>query len=260
MSLILVIDYFTGLWYNLAEIIKRGVVTVGRARRKTLARRKAKRRNREQIKLAMNKRIFFTLINCQKKLQGISDKCCYKSNMHNLTYKGAEFKNVRYQSSIITKCNFNQATLIGVDFCNCNLRKSSFKNAKLINVCFMNCNIEGADFEKADFENVVFVCVGTDKAKNLSINSNCKCYKTYPKFELEPEIQSQLLQLAEEPLLYKPHVLHVTKNKLNFWSLAILNDLYGGCVFRALCAIKNETLKTRFYTIYSYMKYIESYS
>lgn len=232
---------------------------MGRARKKTLARRKAKRQNREQIKLAMNKRIFFTLTRCSKKLQGISNKYCYKSNMHNLTYKGAEFENVRYQSSIITKCNFNQATLIGVDFCNCNLRKSSFKNAKLINVCFINCNIEGANFLNADFENVVFVCVGTDKAKNLSLNSNCRCYKTYPKFELGPEIRCQLLQLAEEPLLYEPRVLHVTKNKLNFWSLKILQDLYGESVFRALYALKNRKRKTGFYTIHSYMKHIESY-
>ena len=164
---------------------------LGRTRKKQLAKRKFKRINREQIRLAMNKRIFFTLTKCSKKLKGISNKYCYKSNMHNLIYKGANFKNVRYQSSIITKCNFNQAELIGVDFCNCNLRKSSFKNAKLKNVCFMNCNIEGTDFLNADFENVVFVCVGTNKAKNLSINSNCSIYKTYPKNNLDIGTQTQ---------------------------------------------------------------------
>lgn len=232
---------------------------MGRARKKLLAKRKAKRINREQIRLAMNKRVFFTLTRCSKKLQGISHKYCYKSNMHNLTYKGAKFENVRYQSSIITKCNFNQAELIGVDFCNCNLRKSSFKNAKLKNVCFINCNIEGVDFLNTDFKNVVFVCVGTDKAKNLSINSDCRCYKTYPKFELEKDIQTQLLQLSEDSLLYEPHVLHVTKNKLNLWTLKILKDLYGENVFRALCAIKNRKRKKGFYTLHSYMKHIENY-
>ncbi|MBR5272838.1 MAG: pentapeptide repeat-containing protein [Clostridia bacterium] len=232
---------------------------MGKARKKLLAKRKAKRINREQIKLAMNKRIYFTLTRCLKKLQGISHKYCYKSNMHNLIYKDAKFKNVRYQSSIITKCNFNQAELIGVDFCNCNLRKSSFKNAKLKNVCFINCNIEDADFLNANFENVVFVCVGTNKAKNLSINSGCKCYNTYPKFDLEKDMQAQLLQLSEDPLLYEPHVLHVTKNKLNFWTLKILEDLYGENVFEALSAIKSRKQKKGFYTLHSYMKHIESY-
>ena len=179
--------------------------------------------------------------------------------MHNLIYKGANFKNVRYQSSIITKCNFNQAELIGVDFCNCNLRKSSFKNAKLKNVCFMNCNIEGTDFLNADFENVVFVCVGTNKAKNLSINSNCSIYKTYPKNNLDIGTQTQLLCLSEDSLLYEPHVLHVTKNKLNFWTIKILEDLYGENVFEALCEIKNRKHKKGFYTIYSYTKHIENY-
>lgn len=232
---------------------------MGKSRKKLLAKRKAKRIKREQIRLAMNKRIFFTLTGCSKKLQGMSNRYCYKSNIHNLTYKGAKFENVRYQSSIITNCNYNQAELVGVDFCNCNLRKSSFKNAKLKNVCFINCNIEGTDFLNADFENVVFVCVGIDKAKNLNTNFSCRIYKTYPKFELERDIQARLLQLAEVALLYEPRVLHVTKNKLNFWTLKILEDLYGESVFRALCAIKNKKNKRGFYTIHAYMKHIENY-
>lgn len=227
---------------------------VGKARKKLLAKRKAKHIKREQIRLAMNKRVFFTLTRCSKKLQGISYKCNYKSNMHNLTYKDAKFENVRYQSSIITKCNFNQAELVGVDFCNCNLKKSSFKNAKLQDVCFINCNIEGVDFANTEFKNVVFICVGIEKAKNLCLNSECRIYKSYPKIELESNVQTQLLQLAEDPLLYEPHVLHVTKNKLNFWTLKVLEDVYGENAFRALCAIKNKKHKKGFYTLYSYKK------
>lgn len=207
----------------------------------------------------MNKRIFFTLTGCPQKLQGISNRYCYKSNMHNLTYKDAKFENVKYQSSIITKCNYNQAELVGVDFCNCNLRKSSFKNAKLKNVSFINCNIEDVDFLNADFENVVFVCVGMDKAKNLNISSNCRIYKSYPKFELDYNMQTSLLQLAEISAVYEYHVLHVTRKKLNFWTLKILEDLYGESVFRALCAIKNKKNIRSFYTIHSYMKHIENY-
>ena len=232
---------------------------VGRARKKLLAKRKAKQINREKIRLLMNKRIFFTLTRCSKKLQGISNKYCYKSNMHNLTYKGAKFENVRYQSSIITKCNFNQSELVGVDFCNCNLRKSSFKNAKLKDVCFVNCNIEGTDFLNTKFENVVFICIGLEKAKNLYLNSECIIYKTYPQITLDSNIQTQLLQLADDPQLYEPHVLHVTKNKLNFWSLKLFEDLYGESAYRALCAIQNRTRKKGFYTLYSYKKHIESY-
>ena len=227
--------------------------------RKRLSERRVKQKNRERIKLSMNKKVFFTLTNCARKLQGISHRYCYKANMHNVIFKGAKFENVRYQSSIITKCNFNEALLTGVDFCNCNLRKSSFKKAKLKDVCFINCNIEGVDFQSAEFENVTFVCVGFEKARNLVIDSGCCIYRTYPRIELDKEIQTQLLRLSEEPLIYEPHVLHVTKNKLNYWSLKILEDIYGVDAYRALCAIKNRKRVRGFYTISSYKKHIESY-
>ena len=146
--------------------------------------------------------------------------------MHNLIYKDAKFQNVRYQASIITNCNFNQTVLTGVDFCNCNLKKSSFKGAKLHNVCFINCNLSGVDFTNAEFDNVIFVCTSVDKCKNFSCDSNCRIYRSYPKIELQDEISTQLLQLAEDTLIYEPHVLHVSRSKLNLWALKILDDLY----------------------------------
>ena len=232
---------------------------MGHNKKSLSERRRLKHKKRERIKLAMNKRVFFTSINCARKLQGISYRYCYKSNIHNAIFKGAKFENVRYQSSIITKCNFSEALLVGVDFCNCNLRKSSFKKAKLKDVCFINCNIEGVDFQSAELINVTFVCVGVEKARNLVVDSGCCIYRTYPRIELDKEVQTQLLQLSEEPLIYEPHVLHVTKNKLNYWSLKILEDIYGVDAYRALCAIKNRKRVRGFYTISSYKKHIESY-
>lgn len=221
--------------------------------------RRAKRIHREQIRKAMNKRVFFTLTGCPKKLQGFSHKYCYKSNMHNLIYKDAKFQNVRYQSSIITNCNFNQTVLMGVDFCNCNLKKSSFKGAKLHNVCFINCNISGVDFTNAEFDNVIFVCTNIDRCKSLNCDSGWRIYRSYPKIELPSEISVQLLQLSKDAQIYDPHVLHVTKSKLNFWSLKILVDLYGADALRALCAINNRKNKSGFYTLNSYMRHIEKY-
>lgn len=232
---------------------------MGRAKRRIKAKRKAEHMRREQIRIAMNKRVFFTLTRCHTKLKGIVYRYCYKSNMHNLIYKGAKFENVRYQSSIITKCNFNQAELVGVDFCNCNLRNTSFRNAKLRNVCFINCNVDRTDFLDADFQNVVFVCTGIERANNLFINSKCRVYRTYPKIELTSDVETQLLQFSEDPLIYNPHVLHVSKNKLNHWTLKILQDIYGDDTFRALCAVKNRKHTKGLYTIHSYMKHIESY-
>ena len=77
--------------------------------------------------------------------------------------------------------------------------------------------------------------------------------------ELQDEISTQLLQLAEDTLIYEPHVLHVSRSKLNLWALKILDDLYGTDALRALCAINNRKNKWGFYTLYSYMRHIEKY-
>lgn len=228
-------------------------------RTKTSDKRRAKRIQRENIKRAMNKKVFFTLTGCPKKLQGLSNRYNYKSNMHNLIYKDAKFQNVRYQSSIITNCNFNQTILMGVDFCNCNLKKSSFKGAKLHNVCFINCNVSGVDFTNVEFDNVIFVCTSLDGCKNFSCDSNYRIYRSYPKIELSSETEDQLLKLSEDVSIYEPHVLHVSKSKINLWSLKILVDLYGKEALNALCAINGKKNKRGFYTIFSYMRHIEKY-
>lgn len=216
--------------------------------------RNASRIRREQIKVAMSKKVFFTLTNYHQKLKGVSNKYSYKANMHSLIFKGGCFSNVRHRASIITRCNFNETDLTGVDFCNCNLKGTTFKKAKMKNVCFINCNIKDADFE-----NVVFVCTRTEKSKNLTLNEKCKVYTTYPKIFVEPTIQSQLLQLARNENLYEPHVIYITKNKLNLWILNMLEELYGKDVYKALVAISNRRAVRDFFTVQSYMKHIENY-
>lgn len=206
----------------------------------------------------MNKKIFFTLINFPKKLNGLSNKLCYKSNMHNLIFKSSTFINVRYQSSIITNCNFNCSKLFGVDFCNCNLKKSTFKNAILRNVCFFNCNVSETDFSNATFENVIFVCTRTQNAKHLVFDGNCKTYNSYEKVKLLSEDEDELLKLACNKTIYNSHILHVTKKKLNFWSLRILIDIFGYEAIKALCEINNVKTHDNFYTINSFSNYIEN--
>lgn len=219
---------------------------------------KEKRIKKEQIRKAMNKRVFFTLTRCSKKLRGLSNKYCYMANMHNLIFKDSSFMNVRYQSSIITGCNFNQASLTGVDFCNCNMKKCSFKNATLRDVYFSHCNLNGANFEGAKLENVIFVCTNTDNAKNINMELNCKSYKTYPVIKLSQEDYSHLLQLSQIEPLFSPHVLHVTHKKLNNWVLQILVDFFGEKTYMALRTLFSYKNPKNFYTLYSYKKYIEN--
>lgn len=204
----------------------------------------------------MGKRIFFSLSHYSKKLNGRNNEYIYKANMHSLIFKDAYFYNVRYQSSIITKCNFNYTHLTGVDFCNSNIKNSCFKKAILKDVCFINCNLSGTDFSEAYFDNVVFVCTNVDKIKNIRLDSNVKDYRKYPKLIIEDGIKDELLQLANSNNILIPHVLHVDKQKLNNWSLQILYDIYGEEGINKLMYIKCNEQKN-YYTIFSYGKFIQ---
>ena len=160
----------------------------------------------------MGKPVFFTLTHCSKKLRGISNKYNYKANMHNLCFVGADFYNVKYQSSIITDCNYRGANIRGADFFNCNMRGTSFKNAKFKNVVFYNCNMKNADFSGAVFSNVSFICTNLNGAKNLTLdNSEIMVLRTYKPINLDVSIESSLLKLANNESLFNARVLHVNK-------------------------------------------------
>ncbi len=58
-------------------------------------------------------RFFFTLTHCNKKMSGISNKYNYKANMHKICFVGARFYNVKYQASIMTDCNYRDASIRG---------------------------------------------------------------------------------------------------------------------------------------------------
>lgn len=214
---------------------------------------KERRKRREK----MGKPVFFTLTNCPRKLKGISDRYNYKANMHNLVFKDATFRNVKYQASIITKCNFNGTRLIGIDFFNSNIKGSSFKNAVLKDVVFFNCNLNNVDFKGAQLERVAFISTNIKVAKNLTINDQCKIYTTYPKIHMDEATKHTLLSLSENEGIYRYKALHVNKNKLNLWCLQILLDSYGIETYQALCVLKEKQSKQRFFTVYSYKQFIE---
>ena len=230
---------------------------MGRAKRKRIAKQRKSREKRNLIRLKMGKRIFFNLTQCNKKLSGISNRVCYKSNMHDLVYKNGHFNNVRYRSSIITKCNFNDAVLNCVDFCNCNLKNTSFKNAVLKNVCFSICNLSGVDFTNAKFENVYFICTDIEKAKGIPSDTAFKIYRSYPQINIDEGIQTVLIQLAKIQTLFDARVIHVSKSKLNMWTIKILIDLYGSNGLDALLELREEKKSCKFYTVGSLIEYIE---
>ena len=234
---------------------------MGRGKRKRDAKRRLRMKNRNTIRKKMGKKIFFTLTHCRKKLGGVSDRYNYKSNMHALCFIDARFYNVKYQASIMTDCNFRGSELIGVDLYNCNLRGTSFKNAKLENVVFYNCNLRNVDFTRTHFLNVTFICTKIDNAKNLNTNeAGITVLKTYPKLEIDDNLERILLESANKPSIFDAKVIHVSRGKLNRWNLSIIQSRCGDEGLKSLGKILQRKEKwERLYTVYSYISLIENW-
>lgn len=227
---------------------------MGRGKKKRKAKQHKRLQQRIIIRKKMGKPVFFTLTHCAKKLQGLTNRYIYKANMHKLLFISTRFYNVKYQSSIITNCNFRDTEFIGVDFFNCNMRDISFKNAKLNNVVFYNCNLKNADFTGASFSHVSFICTNTKVAKGLSESDDgISIYKTYKHIDLSSVTESALIGLSSNPSIFKANVLHVNKSKLNHWVLGIIKERYGnsGLEFMAKKLISKSDWDNM-YTIFSY--------
>ena len=229
---------------------------MGRAKKKRKELQKLKRKE----KIKKGKLVRFTLANSPVKYKGLRDKYNYQTNIHNLIYKDASFENVRYHASNITKCNFKNTKLLGVEFTSCNLKSTSFKNAILKDVIFFNCNLKNTNFEGVKYDNVYFISTNLEKCKNLNLTDKCKVLKTHPKDSLNKEMYETILKLSECNKIYKYHILHVKKSKINRWNLSILQKFYADSdLQRALEALYRRKNKFAFYTVYAYRRMIDSY-
>ena len=222
-------------------------------------RRKYKQKQKRIEKAKRGKLVRFDLQNSSKKYSGFSNKYCYQTNIHKLIYKDAKFHNIKFQSSNITNCNYKNALFKGIDFCNCNLKNSTFIGASFENVIFMNCNLKGADFTGAKFHNVYFIMTNTEVAKGVD-KEKVRILNTYPKnVQFDSNCEVALFRLGQINKIYKYHVLHVSPTKINMWIMLILLEKYGEGTGRALNALVRRKDKRFFYTVASYMNFIESY-
>ena len=216
---------------------------------------------RNSIREKMGKPVFFTLTHYNKKMSGISNKYNYKANMHKLCFVGAHFYNVKYQASIVTNCNYRDATIIGVDYFNCNMRGTSFKNARFKNVVFFNCNLKGVDFTRAKFEDVTFICINLQESKNLNLdNPGIRILRTYRSIAIDKPVETRLLAMAQNDSIFNARVLYVNKNKLNQWMIGLIHEKYGVDGIIMLSKILGQKEKwENMHTIFSYMLLIENW-
>lgn len=233
---------------------------MGISKKKRDAKRRKHLKNRNLIREKMGKPVFFTLTHCSKKLRGTSNKYNYKANMHKLCFVDSRFYNVKYQASIITDCNFRNASIIGVDFFNCNMRGTSLKNAKLENVVFYNCNLKNVDFSGTSFSNVTFICTNLQVTNNLNIDDpEIRVMRTYKPLDLNESVKLGLLELANNESLFHAKVLHVNKGKLNNWALNLILLKHGDRGIEMLEKVLHKKEQwDNMYTVFSYILLIEN--
>lgn len=224
-------------------------------------RRKRLQRIKRQNRIRAGKLVRFVLANSPKKYNGWSNRYSYQSNIHNLIYKGAVFRNDKFHNCIITDCNLKKAKLTNVDFTHCNLKRTSFSGAILCNVVFFNCKMRDADFKGAVLNNVTFICLNVNNIRNLDFT--CKgitIINKYPEI-CHRELQNSAMNLASINQYYKYHVLNVTRKKLNNWMLYCLASQYSSFedVARGLHALSKRKDKRCFITLGRYKMHIDSY-
>ncbi|MDC6269268.1 pentapeptide repeat-containing protein [Lysinibacillus fusiformis] len=236
-----------------------------------MGRGKSKRKMKQKIKrikkIKKGIHVPFSLANSPRKLVGRSHKHDFGTNIHNLIYVEASFKNVKYTSSNITSCNFRNAKFTGIDFINTNLKKSKFKNAHFENVIFYTANLKGVDFLNATFKNVYFINTNLSKTKNIDINNpNVHVLKGSPNLELSPSLVTSINQLMTIQKFSKHFVL-TTKNsngkKINSWIIYLLlknfseDELTRG--FNRLYSNNKSKSNKNMHTYYSYLEFLSKY-
>ncbi|MGK0700949.1 pentapeptide repeat-containing protein [Priestia flexa] len=211
-------------------------------------RRKQKLKLKRQDKRRRGIKVPFTLSNVTKKMNGRSNEHQYKTNIHNLIFNDARFRNIRYSASNITYCKFSRAKLVGIDFIYTNLKKSVFKESHLEDVVFFGVNLKDADFSRATFKNVYFINTNTKVAKNLNItNAEIKIINNYPASILDKNLKNILDNLVLNEKVYKHRVLHVNKEKVNKWFIELLlNEFTQKELYRALRKLDNPNRNTDF--------------
>jgi len=225
---------------------------------------KTKRKQDQELKRSKKRRagklVRFNLANSPVKYPGEKNKFYYQSNMCNLIFKGRSFKNVRNMNCTITSCNFKNSNLLGVDFMHTNLKNTKFNNSVIKNCVFFNCRLKNTDFSGAKFENVFFICTAINEAKGLIEEDGWTVERSYPSLELNSYLQNTIVSLARIRPIYKARVLHVDATKPNLWIVKILLKRYNPDILsQALKAINNIKDKQRFYTLYSYMNFVDNY-
>lgn len=220
---------------------------------------KLKRKRVQKIKKGIN--VPFELH--KRPLRSLENRYFYKANMHMCSGKKRSFENVRFRSSNMTKSKFNGASFKGVDFIFTNLKKSIFRNCFFKDVIFFGSNMKKCKFINSKFQNVYFINI--DKSKFIGIDNNevgTFFINNYPNIKINENLKIALDKITLNNRIFKYNVIHVSKNKPNYWIINMLLKDFSQVELAKGFDKLSTNLKNNnkmFFTYYSFKDFFSKY-
>lgn len=231
---------------------------MGRGKKK----RKAKLADKRKLKRKKGLNTPLNLFN--NILKPLRSNFYYDGTIHNKSASKSSFYNIRFKKVNITYCSFKQVKFNGIDFIFSNLKHSKFTNCSFEDTVFFATNIKYVKFKNCSFKNVYFFNTDTSKISCIDfLNSEISVINKYPNLTLSKQLNNALEKLALNERILKNRVIHVTKNKPNYWIVSILlkdfseGELVKG--FNKLSYNSNSNSNRNFFTYKSFKDYLNKY-
>lgn len=153
---------------------------------------------------------------------------------------------VKLKNSVISKSLFNEASIYGNEYENCEFVSCDFSNAKLFAIKFINCRFHETKFDDASLENIEFIdCkVINCTFKNVDFSLNVSGLSEKDKnVILESDENIDLVELTKlgfektEDFCYK-----IISDDGLAELVMVKDDEYGPYIWRAMLMAKDESL------------------
>ena len=173
-------------------------------------------------------RINLITYTCQKKKTVKSVRCRYLAKSHIVNcdaqnqsfiyanFRGAIFKKVKFQNSVINGCDF-----WGTTFNDCD-----FSGALITDCVFVACKFKNCNFSGVTISYTTIVNTSLAECKNISLSTKTKIYKEYPKCVLSEKLMSAVDALKSDKNLRTYKLLHISDKKYNELNLFLLQQRF----------------------------------
>lgn len=231
---------------------------MGRGKKKRKAKLRAKRKLKRKKGLNTPLNLFNNI------LKPLRSNFYYDGTIHNKSSSKSSFYNIRFKKVNITYCSFKQVKFNGIDFIFSNLKHSNFTNCSFEDTVFFGSNMKYVKFKNCIFKNVYFFNTDISKISCIDFsNSEISVINQYPNLTLIQQLDNSLGRLSLNERIFKNRVLHVTRNKPNYWIISILlkdfsqDELVKG--FNKLSYNNNSNSNRDFFTYSSFKNFLNKY-